>query len=102
MDTPDVLRATKLFTEQVLTPEFMGGPIWNRSYRKPFGYPGDFQMMNYVYEWLPRGATVYEKLLHRLGLWMCWNASLRAWSWPNIPLLVSLRAVQAPAGRRVY
>jgi extracellular factor (EF) 3-hydroxypalmitic acid methyl ester biosynthesis protein len=46
----------------------MGGPIWNRSYRKPFGYPGDFQMMNYVYEWLPRGATVYEKLLHRLGL----------------------------------
>jgi hypothetical protein len=68
MDSLDVLHAVKKFTEQLLTPELMGGPIWNRSYRKPLGYPGDFQMMNYVYEWLPRGATVYERLLHRIGL----------------------------------
>lgn len=68
MDQPEVLRAVKAFTERVLTPEFMGGAIWNRSYRKPLGYPGDYQIMNYVYEWLPRGATVYDRLLHRLGL----------------------------------
>lgn len=68
VEHPAALSAVKAFTEQVLTPEFMGGPIWNRSYRKPLGYPGDFQMMNYVYEWLPRGATIYERLLHRIGL----------------------------------
>lgn len=68
MEQPEVLAATKRFSEQVLTPEFQAGPIWNRCYRKPLGYPGDYMMMNYVYEWLPRGATVYERILHRLGL----------------------------------
>jgi hypothetical protein len=68
MGAPDVLQAVKRFTEQVVTPELVAGPIWNRCYRKPLGYPGDYLMMNYVYEWQPRGATIYEKLLHRLGL----------------------------------
>jgi extracellular factor (EF) 3-hydroxypalmitic acid methyl ester biosynthesis protein len=70
MADPNVLRAAKAFTERLITPELMGGPIWNRCYRKPFGYPGDYQLMNYVYEWLPRGANVYERLLHRIGLEM--------------------------------
>lgn len=64
----EALAATKLFTERVLTPDFLVGPIWNRSYRKPFGYPGDFEVMNYAYEARPRGATLYERLVHRLGL----------------------------------
>lgn len=68
IDDPDVLAAVKTFTEKVLTPEFMGGAIWNRSYRKPLGYPGDFQMMNYVYQWQSCGANVFERLLHRIGL----------------------------------
>ncbi len=68
MNSPHALAGIKAFTEQVLTPEFMSGPIWNRSYRKPLGYPGDYQMMNYVYEWKPRGANVYERLVHRIGL----------------------------------
>jgi len=68
IDKPDALAAVKAFTEQVLTPEFMGGAIWNRSYSKPLGYPGDFQMMNYVYQWQSRGANVYERLVHRIGL----------------------------------
>lgn len=68
MDDPDHLMAAKDFTEHVLTPEFLAGPIWNRSYSKPLGYPGDFEIMNYVYEWKPRGNTVYERLVHRIGL----------------------------------
>jgi trans-aconitate methyltransferase len=32
------------------------------------GYPGDFQIMNQVYDWERRGSTVYEMLMHRLGL----------------------------------
>jgi hypothetical protein len=62
------LLPVKRFTESVLTPEFMAGAIWNRSYRKPLGYPGDYAMMTYVYEWQPRGDTIYERLIHRIGL----------------------------------
>ena len=45
---PDALAATKEFTERVLTPELCLGPIWERAYFKPLGYPGDFEVMNYL------------------------------------------------------
>jgi hypothetical protein len=68
MDDAELLQAAKEFTEHVLTPEFMAGHIWNRSYNKPLGYPGDFRVMNRVYGWVPQGATVYDKLVDRIGL----------------------------------
>lgn len=68
MGDPDALRATKRFTELVLTPEFMAGAIWRRSYEKPLGYPGDFQIMNMVYDWKREGAGLFEQLVHRIGL----------------------------------
>jgi len=64
----DALDATKSFTEVVLTPEMCSGAIWNRSYSKPLGYPGDYEVMNQVYDGQRRGATIYEMLLHRVGL----------------------------------
>ena len=64
----DALAATKRYTERVLTPELLCGPIWRRSYEKPLGYPGDFQIMNQVYDWQRLGDTLYGKLQHRLGL----------------------------------
>ncbi len=68
MDDREVLEATKAFTEVVLTPEMRLGAIWDRSYGKPLGYPGDYEVMNQVYDWDRRGANVYQMLLHRLGL----------------------------------
>ena len=62
------LRATKQFTELVLTPEFMPGAIWHRSYKKPLGYPGDFEIMNMVYDWQRRGDRPFDQLVHRIGL----------------------------------
>lgn len=62
------LEAMKAYTEAVLTPEFCHGPVWWRSYRKPSGYPGDFEIMNYVYDWQREGPDVYGQLLHRIGL----------------------------------
>ncbi|PJK27620.1 PilZ domain-containing protein [Minwuia thermotolerans] len=62
------VRAIKRFTEQVLTPEFMDGPIWQRSFEKPLGYPGDFKIMRMVYAWAREGKDPYGQLLHRLGL----------------------------------
>ncbi len=65
---PEALSTVKRFTELVLTPELMGGKIWRRSYEKPLGYPGDFQIMNQVYAWQREGANLFDQLLHRLGL----------------------------------
>jgi hypothetical protein len=60
--------AVKEYTELVVTPELRGGAIWERSYSKPMGYPGDFGIMNQVYDWQRVGGTAYEMLLHRVGL----------------------------------
>ena len=68
MGDRDRREASKEFTELVLTPEMRAGAIWNRSYAKPMGYPGDFQIMNQVYSDENVGKNVYEKLVHRLGL----------------------------------
>jgi chemotaxis methyl-accepting protein methylase len=64
----EVREATKEFTEMVLTPEMRLGAIWDRSYSKPLGYPGDFEIMNQVYDWERRGSNAYEMLMHRVGL----------------------------------
>ena len=68
MGDKERLNALKRVTELVLTPEFCHGPIWDRSYTKPLGYPGDFQVMNYVYDWKREGKTTYGQVIHRLGL----------------------------------
>jgi extracellular factor (EF) 3-hydroxypalmitic acid methyl ester biosynthesis protein len=68
MNDREAREATKAVTELVLTPELRQGAIWDRSYAKPMGYPGDFQIMNQVYDWERRGDGVYAKLMHRLGL----------------------------------
>ncbi len=64
----DGLRDMKQLTERVLTHELVGGTNWHRSYFKPMGYPGDFQIMNYMYDHQPLGDTFYSKYLHVLGL----------------------------------
>lgn len=68
MGDKERLGALKHLTELILTPEFNHGPIWERSYTKPLGYPGDFQVMNYVYDWKREGANTYGQVIHRLGL----------------------------------
>lgn len=65
---PKMLARHKRYAERVLTPDFMPGPVMARCYEKPLGYPGDYQIMNYVYEWGRVGNTPYEKLLHRIGI----------------------------------
>ncbi len=62
------LEAMKEYTELVVTPELNHGPVWWRSYFKPAGYPGDFGIMNYVYDWQREGGDVYSQLMHRVGL----------------------------------
>lgn len=64
----DMRAALKTYTERVVTQRFVKGATWHRSYFKPLGYPGDFQLMNYMYDERPEGDTLEEMFLHSLGL----------------------------------
>ncbi len=65
---PVVVASVKQFTEAVVTPELVAGPIWRRSYEKPRGYPGDYQIMNYVYGDEPKNIGAYARLCHKAGV----------------------------------
>ncbi|MGD9800227.1 MAG: hypothetical protein AB7F91_08655 [Parvularculaceae bacterium] len=60
--------AIKTYTERVLTRMLLGGEGWRRTYFKPMGYPGDFRIMNYIYDGDPVGDDVKSKFLHLLSL----------------------------------
>ncbi len=68
MPRREALAFAKDFTERMLTPAFMPGPIWRRSFEKPRGYPGDFELMRQVYAWETAGESLYAKAMHRIGL----------------------------------
>jgi hypothetical protein len=92
IDDPEALRAVKLYTERMLTPVLLAGPIWRRAYEKPLGYPGDYLFMNQIYDWTYEGGTLFEKLLHRLGLEVghCVSARMEA-MWQTISEAVDSR-----------
>lgn len=58
----------KAYTERALTRTLLAGAGWARSYYKPLGYPGDFQIMNWIYDGAPQGATLKDMFIHQLSL----------------------------------
>jgi hypothetical protein len=66
-EDPGTVQAAKRLTELILTPILSEGLIWDVAYRKPRGYPGDFELMNLMYEERRRGATAFSRILHQLG-----------------------------------
>jgi len=65
LENPDVLRASKEYTETVVTPLVLDSPIGFRSFTKPFGYPGDYKVMLYYYENRFEGESAYGKVIHK-------------------------------------
>jgi extracellular factor (EF) 3-hydroxypalmitic acid methyl ester biosynthesis protein len=45
---------------------FLGAPFAHRTYHKPIGYAGDYEMMNMIHRNQPEGGSLYEKLIHLL------------------------------------
>jgi extracellular factor (EF) 3-hydroxypalmitic acid methyl ester biosynthesis protein len=45
---------------------FLGSPFGHRTYHKPIGYAGDYEMMNMIYRNQPEGRSLYKKLIHLL------------------------------------
>lgn len=65
--TPEGTNAAKRFTETLLTPVLLDAPIWRQAYRKPRGYPGDFELMNMMYDDSSQGPSTFAKVMHQLG-----------------------------------
>lgn len=63
--SPEVLRASKAYTETVLTPLLIEAPMIRRSYGKPLGYPGDYQVMLYYYDNALVGPNVFARVFHK-------------------------------------
>lgn len=66
LDDARALRAAKEFTESSLTQLLLGAPFQRRSYMKPLGYPGDYQIMLYAYANGFEGETVFDQVFHKL------------------------------------
>lgn len=62
------LRAAKNYTESQLTAELLAAPLWRQAYTKPLGYPGDFQVMEYIYQGNALGDTPFAQVAHALGV----------------------------------
>jgi len=62
---PETLRASKAYTEAVLTPLLLDAPMIRRSYTKPLGYPGDYQVMLYYYDNALHGETAFGRVFHK-------------------------------------
>jgi extracellular factor (EF) 3-hydroxypalmitic acid methyl ester biosynthesis protein len=45
---------------------FLGAPFAHRTYQKPIGYAGDYEMMNMIHRNQPEGRSLYEQLIHLL------------------------------------
>lgn len=45
---------------------FLCAPFGHRTFHKPLGYAGDYEMMNMIHRNQPEGRTLYEKLIHFL------------------------------------
>lgn len=65
---PAAISAMKVWTETLITPDLVQGPIWLQSYEKPLGYPGDHLVMDYVYTGTDDGETPFARFAHRLGM----------------------------------
>jgi extracellular factor (EF) 3-hydroxypalmitic acid methyl ester biosynthesis protein len=45
---------------------FLCTPFGYRTFQKPLGYAGDYEMMNMIHRKQPEGKSLYEKLIHLL------------------------------------
>lgn len=54
----------KAFLQKELHPLTMRAPFLHRTYYKPLGYAGDYEMMNMIHREEPEGASVYAKLVN--------------------------------------
>jgi SAM-dependent methyltransferase len=60
----DAREGHKDYLVRNLQRHFLQAPIFHRSFHKPLGYPGDFEVMNYIYERHFEGPTLFAKAVN--------------------------------------
>ncbi len=63
---PEAVGAHQDFVRQHWHKLFLVSPFGHRTYHKPIGYAGDYEMMNMIYRNQPEGRSLYEQLIHLL------------------------------------
>ena len=63
---PESRGAHQDFVRQHWHKLFLGSPFAHRTYYKPIGYAGDYEMMNMIHRNQPEGHSLFEKLIHFL------------------------------------
>jgi len=58
----------KDFSLRMVHDYLMKAPFFHRTRHKPLGYPGDYQVMQYIYEQQFEGATLFGKALHHAAI----------------------------------
>ena len=88
------------FVRRQWQPLFLCSPFGQRTFYKPLGYAGDYEMMNMIHRHRPEGGTLYEKLIHFLlvSQWPAQSVRNRVAHLKNH--LVQETARVARAGRR--
>jgi extracellular factor (EF) 3-hydroxypalmitic acid methyl ester biosynthesis protein len=61
---PSHLPAVRTFTQRHLHEFFMKAPWMHRAHFKPFGYPGDYEVMRFFYERNFEGTSLFGKAFH--------------------------------------
>ena len=54
----------RAFAQRELHPLIMSSPYPHRTYNKPLGYAGDYEMMNMIHREVPEGPSPYAKLVN--------------------------------------
>lgn len=97
---PERLGAHQEFVRRHWHKLFLCAPFGHRTYHKPLGFAGDYEMMNMIHRNQPEGRSLYAKLIHQL-LVSQWPAqSVRNRIAHLKKHLVSETARVARAGRR--
>lgn len=61
---PDQVAPHQLLARRQLHPLFLCAPFGYRTYHKPLGYAGDYEIMNMIHRNTYEGSSLYAKLLH--------------------------------------
>ncbi|MFW6119040.1 MAG: class I SAM-dependent methyltransferase [Planctomycetota bacterium] len=88
---PEESDVHKAFARRELHPVIMRSPFNYRTYTKPLGYAGDYQMVNMILRNEPEGPSIYAKLVNSFTLSMAPAEAHRN----RIDLLVDWLAAEA-------
>ena len=88
------------FVRRLWQPLFLCSPFGQRTFYKPLGYAGDYEMMNMIHRHQPEGGSLYEKLIHFLlvSQWPAQSVRNRVAHFKNHLLQETARVVRS--GRR--